>query len=84
MYNLVKHKDFAGRDLFIIDDAPDKMNSPHKIGDDLFIETNRSAIDILNYCKIICNHYQLADEVYFVLGRRWGTYSVYYNILLLT
>jgi len=70
MYNLVKHKDFAGRDLFIIDDAPDKMNSPHKIGDGLFIETNRSAIDILNYCKIICNHYQLADEVYFVLSRR--------------
>lgn len=68
-YNLIKHKDFTGRERYIINDSQSTMNSPHKIGDGLFIETNLSAIDILNYCKIICNYYQVSDEVYYVLNR---------------
>lgn len=69
LYNLIKHKDFAGRERYIISDSSEQMHAPHRIADGLFIETNLSAMDILNYCKIICNHYQISDEVYFVLNR---------------
>lgn len=68
-YNLTKHKDFAGRDRRIISDTNERLRNPHKIADNLYIETNLSALDILNYCKIICNHYQVSDDVYFMLNR---------------
>lgn len=68
-YNLTKHKDFAGRDRRIISDTNERLRTPHKIADNLYIETNLSALDILNYCKIICNHYQVSDDVYFMLNR---------------
>lgn len=68
-YNLTKHKDFAGRDKRILSDTNEKLRSHYKIADGLFIETNLSALEILNYCKIICNHYQVSDEVYFMLNR---------------
>ncbi|MDP4146949.1 MAG: DUF262 domain-containing protein [Bacillota bacterium] len=68
-YNLVRHKDFTGRERYIINGTSDNMNSPYKISDDIFVETNLSAIDILNYCKIICNHYQTGDDVYFMLNK---------------
>ena len=69
IYNLIRHKDFVGRERYIISDTSEQMHTPHKIADGLFIETNLSALDILNYCKIICDHYQISDEVYFLLNR---------------
>ena len=69
LYNLVRHKDFTGRERYIIDNSLLGMKSPYKIGNDIFIETNLSAIDILNYCKIIATHYQLQDDIYFLLNR---------------
>lgn len=69
LYNLVRHKDFTGRERYIINNTCEQMRAPHKIAENLFIETNLSALDILNYCKIICNHYQTSDEVYFLLNR---------------
>lgn len=69
LHNLIKHKDFTGRERYIINNTPANMNSPYKISDDIYIETNLSAIDILNYCKIICNQYQVADDVYFALNK---------------
>ena len=69
-YNLVKHKDFTGRERYILNNSSESMNSPFKINDNLYIETNLSALDILNYCKIICNHYQITEDVYFMLARK--------------
>ena len=69
IYNLIRHKDFVGRERYIISDTSEQMHTPHRIADGLFIETNLSALDILNYCKIICDHYQISDEVYFLLNR---------------
>lgn len=70
LYNLIKHKDFMGRERCIINSTKDDMISPFKIDNDIYIETNMSALDILNYCKIICNHYHISDDVYFMLSRR--------------
>lgn len=69
LYKLIKHKDFTGRERYIINDSTETMNSPYKISEDIYIETNLSALEILNYCKIICNYYQIADDVYFILNR---------------
>lgn len=69
LYKLIRHNDFTGRERYIINDSGEKMISPYKIGEGVFIETNLSSLDILNYCKIICDHYQISDEVYFVLNR---------------
>lgn len=69
MYNLVRHRDFCGRARYIINDNSTDMVSPYKISDSLFIETNLSALDILNYCKIICEHYDMSDEVSFILNK---------------
>lgn len=68
-YNMVRHKDFTGRDRYIINDTSEKMKSPYRISSNIYIETNLSAIDILNYCKIICAHYDVKDDVYFLLSR---------------
>ena len=68
MHNLIRHKDFSGRERYIIDSTSENMKSPFKIGEKIYIETNLSALDILNYCKLICEHYQVSDEVFFTLN----------------
>ena len=68
-YNLVKHKDFTGRERYIIDNNSSSMNSPYKIGEEIYIEANLSALEILNYCKLICTHYQVQDDVLFLLNK---------------
>lgn len=68
-YNLIRHKDFLGRDRWIISDTAEGLRSPYRIAEALFIETNLSALDILNYCKIICNHYHVSDDVFFMLNK---------------
>lgn len=45
------------------------MLSHYKIDNNLYIETNLSALDILNYCKLLCLHYGLDNDVYFMLKR---------------
>lgn len=69
LYNLIKNKDFIGRERRIISDSAEKLRSPYIIADGLYIETNLSALDILNYCKIICNYYQISEDIYFMLNK---------------
>lgn len=69
LLNLIKHKDFTGRERYIINDSNESMNSPYKIGEGIFIETNLSALEILNYCRMICNHYQISNDVYYMLNK---------------
>ena len=69
-YNLIKHKDFTGRDKYIIDNTSDSLRAPFCIGEGIYIETNLSAIDILNYCKIIAVHYGMAEDIYFMLSKK--------------
>lgn len=47
----------------IIDDNDSNMRSPLKIAEGLYIETNRSANDILNYCKLIIEKFDGVEEV---------------------
>ena len=65
--SFVKHKDFIGRDRKVIDNKDDNMISPYKIAENLFVETNMSANTIINYCKIIAEHYSLQDDIFFLL-----------------
>lgn len=61
--SLTKHNDFKGKSMRIIDDNDLNMRSPLKIADNLYIETNRSANDILNYCKLIIEKFDGVEEL---------------------
>lgn len=61
--SLTKHNDFKGKSMRIIDDNDSNMRSPLKIAEGLYIETNRSANDILNYCKLIIEKFDGVEEV---------------------
>lgn len=47
----------------IIDDNDSNMRSPLRIADGLYIEANRSANDILNYCKLIIEKFDGVEEL---------------------
>lgn len=61
--SLTKHNDFKGKSIRIIDDNDSNMRSPLKIAEGLYIETNRSANDILNYCKLIIEKFDGVEEL---------------------
>lgn len=61
--SLTKHNDFKGKTMRIIDEKPDSMKSPIKVADDLYIEANRSANDILNYCRLIVEKFDGVEEL---------------------
>lgn len=61
--SLTKHNDFKGKSIRIIDDNDSNMRSPLKIAEGLYIETNRSANDILNYCKLIIEKFDGMEEL---------------------
>ena len=61
--SLTKHNDFKGKTVRIIDEVPDNMRKPYKIADDLYIETNRSANDILNYTRLMMEKFDDMEEL---------------------
>lgn len=61
--SLIMHNDFKGKSIRIIDDNDLNMRVPLKIADDLYIETNRSANEILNYCKLIIEKFEGVEEL---------------------
>lgn len=67
LYQLIRHKNFTGRERVIINDNAKDMKKPYKIDENLYIEMNLSANDILHYAKLICEHFDVSDDVFFVL-----------------
>ena len=61
--SLVRHNDFRGKRIRAISDTDENMRAPLKIADGIFIETNRSANDILNYSKLIVEKFEGMEEV---------------------
>lgn len=61
--SLTKHNDFRGKSIRIIDDNDSNMRSPLKIAEGLYIETKRSANDLLNYCKLIIEKFDGVEEL---------------------
>ena len=61
--SLTKHNDFKGKSVRLIDDNDLNMHSPLKIAEGLYIETNRNANDILNYCKLIIEKFDGVEEL---------------------
>lgn len=56
-----KHRDFKRKSRRIIANKSIEMRKPIKISSDIFIETNLSANDILNYSKLIMEKYNTED-----------------------
>lgn len=61
--SLTKHNDFKGKSRRIIDNNDLNMRFPLKIAEGLYIESNRSANDILNYCKLIIEKFDGVEEL---------------------
>ena len=64
---LAVSKDFEGKGRRIIAYDSVNMNSPYEINEGLFIETNLGAVAILNYCKLICEKFELQEDVFYKL-----------------
>lgn len=65
---LVFHKDFQGRIKRIIDTTDNNMRSPVKIIEGIYLETNLSANELLNYTKLVIEKFAgLDDEFSFKL-----------------
>lgn len=69
LYNFISDQDFVGRNRHIISNSLDGMIAPYRIADNLYIETNLSALNILNYCRIICEKYHCSEDVFFMLNK---------------
>ncbi len=61
--SLTKHNGFKGKSMRIIDDNDLNMRSPLKIAEGFYIESNRSANAILNYCKLIIEKFDGVEEL---------------------
>lgn len=60
--SLAKHHDFQGRTKRIISSNPNELRKAEKISDSLYIETNLSANDILNYSKLVIEKFEGMDN----------------------
>lgn len=70
-FKLTEHLDFKGKEKRIIDNTDQKMRRAEKIRNNIFIETNLSANDILNYSRLIIEKYNIENiEVSFKIQQK--------------
>ena len=60
--SLLTHRDFAGRSKRVISDSDAGMIAARKIAEGVYLETNLSANDALNYAKLVIGKYEGMDE----------------------
>lgn len=63
----LRHSDFKGREKRIVSDTSEGMNSPYQIAKGIYIETNLNANAIINYCRIMAEHFELQDDISIML-----------------
>lgn len=63
----IHHPDFKGRDRRIISNSKDEMISPYEVSEGVYVETNLNANAILNYCRIMAGHFEMQDDISFML-----------------
>lgn len=68
--DLTRYGNFKSEKRNIIDTKCDNMQSPYRIADSLYIETNLNANAIINYCRLIAEHYNAQDEIFFRLSKK--------------
>lgn len=66
--SLLRHNDFQARNRRIISETDEDMRSPQKIAEGIYLETNLSANDALNYAKLVIDKYDgMAEECSYTL-----------------
>ena len=63
----LKHSDFKGREKRIVSNTDDGMNSPYMVADGVYLETNLNANAIINYCRLMAEHYELQEDISIML-----------------
>lgn len=43
------------------------MNSPYMFADGVYLETNLNANAIINYCRLMAEHYELQEDISIML-----------------
>ena len=67
--SLTKHNDFQGKSRRIITNNSNNLRNPEKIAEDVYIETNLSANDILNYTKLVVSKFDgMESEISYTLS----------------
>ncbi|MCD7918901.1 MAG: DUF262 domain-containing protein [Clostridiales bacterium] len=60
--SLTMHNDFKGKNVRMIATDDQNMHKPLKIADGIYVEANRNANNILNYCKLIIEKFDGVEE----------------------
>lgn len=68
---LIYNPNFQTKERVILSNSISKLRQPIEISNDLYIESNLNANAILSYADIIAANFELSDEIYFVLKRKW-------------
>ena len=68
---LIYNPNFQTKERVILSNSISKLRQPIEISNDLYIESNLNANAILSYADIIAANFELSDEIYFVLKRKY-------------
>lgn len=63
-------EDFCGRTGRIISSTPEALRKPYRLADNLYIEINLSAMAILSYCKLLYVHFDMQNDVSYMLNNK--------------
>lgn len=65
--SLTQHKDFEGVFKRRISETEEDMNTPYKVGDDIYIDLHGNAVEIVNYCVLLAEKFELENDIFIML-----------------
>ncbi|SNV87702.1 DUF262 domain-containing protein [Clostridium cochlearium] len=70
--SLVLHKDFEGISKRRVSNTKENMNSPYQVGEDLYIDLHGSAVEIVNYCVLLAEKFDMENEISIMLKAKYN------------
>lgn len=69
---LTKHKDFGGRTKRRIGETSENMRVAHKLADNIYIDLHGSAVELINYCILIAEKFEMENDISFMLKPKYN------------
>lgn len=70
--SLIYHKDFEGSYKKRISNTEQNMNTPYQVGENLFVDLHGSAVEIVNYCILIAEKFEMENDISIMLKPKYG------------
>ncbi len=70
--SLIYHKDFEGVSKKRINDTEENMNFSYQVGEGIYIDLHGSAVEIVNYCVLIAEKFEMENDVFIMLKPRYN------------